>query len=51
MGAFLLVTGWQDGSCGVNAKECDDVAEAEGMAADYGRIIGKLVAQRDLIDE
>jgi hypothetical protein len=28
-------------------EECSDEDEAEGMAATYGRIIGKLVAQRD----
>ena len=28
-------------------EECRDEEEAEAIAADYGRIIGKLVAQRD----
>ena len=32
-------------------EECSDEDEAEGMAATYGRIIGMLVAQRELIDE
>jgi hypothetical protein len=42
----MLLRGEVPGDASV-CEECDDVDEAEGMSADYGRIIGKLVAQRD----
>jgi hypothetical protein len=63
LGQFLNGLEIRVGSWGSNAKylragdmsngelfmieECSDEDEAEGMAATYGRIIGKLVAQRD----
>jgi len=42
----MLLRGEEPGDASV-CEECDDLEEAEGMAADDGRIIGMLVAQRD----
>ncbi len=42
----MLLRGEEPGDASV-CEECDDLEEAEGMAADYGRIIEMLVAQRD----